>query len=42
MTRKQTVSAQEAVALKLEEERLVKIRDVLKELPALHYRYLFT
>lgn len=30
---------QEAVAIQLEEERLVKIRDVLKELPAPHYRY---
>ncbi|KAF7221987.1 rho GTPase-activating protein 30 [Nothobranchius furzeri] len=30
----------EAVAIQLEEERLVKIRDVLKELPAPHYRTL--
>ncbi|XP_056149828.1 uncharacterized protein si:dkeyp-68b7.12 [Lampris incognitus] len=30
----------EAVAVQLEEERLVKIRDVLKELPNLHYRTL--
>ncbi|XP_028283093.1 rho GTPase-activating protein 30 [Parambassis ranga] len=30
----------EAVAIQLEEERLVKIRDVLKELPAQHYRTL--
>ncbi|XP_072296526.1 rho GTPase-activating protein 30 [Eucyclogobius newberryi] len=30
----------EAVALQLEEERLVKIRDVLKELPPPHYRTL--
>ncbi|XP_058496696.1 rho GTPase-activating protein 30 [Solea solea] len=30
----------EAVAIQLEEERLVKIRDVLKELPTLHYRTL--
>ncbi|KAM3604843.1 uncharacterized protein V6R79_016957 [Siganus canaliculatus] len=30
----------EAVAIQLEEERLVKIRDVLKELPQLHYRTL--
>nr|XP_057901966.1 rho GTPase-activating protein 30 [Doryrhamphus excisus]XP_057901967.1 rho GTPase-activating protein 30 [Doryrhamphus excisus] len=30
----------EAVAVQLEEERLVKIRDVLKELPAPHYRTL--
>ncbi|XP_026168959.1 rho GTPase-activating protein 30 isoform X2 [Mastacembelus armatus] len=30
----------EAVAIQLEEERLVKIRDVLKELPSLHYRTL--
>lgn len=30
---------QEAVAIQLEEERLVKIKDVLKELPALHYKY---
>ena len=29
---------QEAVAIQLEEERLVKIRDVLKELPRPHYR----
>lgn len=29
---------QEAVAIQLEEERLVKIRDVLKELPKPHYR----
>ncbi|KAG8013830.1 Rho GTPase-activating protein 30 [Nibea albiflora] len=28
----------EAVAIQLEEERLVKIRDVLKELPRPHYR----
>lgn len=31
---------QEAVAIQLEDERLVKIRDVLKELPGPHYRYL--
>ncbi|KAG7220844.1 hypothetical protein INR49_031296 [Caranx melampygus] len=31
---------QEAVAIQLEEERLVKIRDVLKELPTPHYRTL--
>ncbi|KAK6302834.1 hypothetical protein J4Q44_G00271890 [Coregonus suidteri] len=30
----------EAVAIQLEEERLVKIKDVLKELPAPHYRTL--
>lgn len=30
---------QEAVAIQLEEERLVKIRDVLKELPPQHYKY---
>ncbi|XP_062337519.1 uncharacterized protein si:dkeyp-68b7.12 [Osmerus eperlanus] len=30
----------EAVAIQLEEERLVKIRDVLKELPASHFRTL--
>lgn len=30
---------QEAVAIQLEEERLVKIRDVLKELPTQHHRY---
>ncbi|KAM4552602.1 uncharacterized protein PAE49_016015 [Odontesthes bonariensis] len=30
----------EAVAIQLEEERLVKIKDVLKELPPLHYRTL--
>ncbi|XP_060901338.1 rho GTPase-activating protein 30 [Labrus mixtus] len=30
----------EAVAIQLEEERLVKIRDVLKELPAPHYKTL--
>ncbi|XP_032387829.1 rho GTPase-activating protein 30 isoform X2 [Etheostoma spectabile] len=30
----------EAVAIQLEEERLVKIRDVLQELPAPHYRTL--
>lgn len=30
---------QEAVAIQLEEERLIKIRDVLKELPSPHYRY---
>ncbi|XP_039999028.1 rho GTPase-activating protein 30 isoform X2 [Xiphias gladius] len=30
----------EAVAIQLEEERLVKIRDVLKELPTPHYRTL--
>ncbi|XP_037537835.1 rho GTPase-activating protein 30 [Nematolebias whitei] len=30
----------EAVAIQLEEERLIKIRDVLKELPAPHYRTL--
>ncbi|GLD50754.1 uncharacterized protein AKAME5_000390200 [Lates japonicus] len=30
----------EAVAIQLEEERLVKIRDVLKELPTQHYRTL--
>ncbi|XP_017266337.1 rho GTPase-activating protein 30 isoform X2 [Kryptolebias marmoratus] len=30
----------EAVAIQLEEERLVKIRDVLKELPSPHYRTL--
>ncbi|XP_070700665.1 LOW QUALITY PROTEIN: rho GTPase-activating protein 30 [Pempheris klunzingeri] len=30
----------DAVAIQLEEERLVKIRDVLKELPAQHYRTL--
>lgn len=30
----------EAVAIQLEEERLVKIRDVLKELPSQHYRTL--
>lgn len=30
---------QEAVAIQLEEERLVKIGDVLKELPGPHYRY---
>ncbi|XP_061587881.1 rho GTPase-activating protein 30 [Cololabis saira] len=30
----------EAVAIQLEEERLVKIRDVLKELPTLHHRTL--
>lgn len=30
---------QEAVAIQLEEERLVKIRDVLEELPPQHYRY---
>lgn len=29
---------QEAVAIQLEEERLVKIKDVLKELPAPHYK----
>lgn len=33
------VLLQEAVAIQLEEERLVKIRDVLTELPAPHYRY---
>lgn len=33
-----SVPLQEAVAIQLEEERLVKIRDVLKELPAPHYR----
>lgn len=27
------------MAIQLEEERLVKIRDVLKELPSPHYRY---
>ncbi len=31
--------SQEAVAIQLEEERLVKINDVLKELPTPHYRY---
>uniref|UniRef100_M3ZTV9 Si:dkeyp-68b7.12 n=1 Tax=Xiphophorus maculatus TaxID=8083 RepID=M3ZTV9_XIPMA len=34
------VPLQEAVAIQLEEERLVKIRDVLKELPDPHYRTL--
>lgn len=34
-----SVFLQEAVAIQLEEERLVKIRDVLKELPTPHYRY---
>lgn len=34
-----TCVLQEAVAIQLEEERLVKIRDVLKELPAQHHRY---
>lgn len=33
-----TVVMQEAVAIQLEEERLVKIKNVLKELPPPHYR----
>lgn len=33
------VYLQEAVAIQLEEERLVKIRNVLKELPEQHHRY---
>ncbi len=31
-------SLQDAVAIQLEDERLVKIREVLKDLPALHHR----
>lgn len=30
---------QDAVAIQMEEARLVKIKEVLKELPAPHYRY---
>lgn len=33
------LSSQDAVAVQLEDERLVKIKEVLKDLPALHYRW---
>ncbi|RLV62153.1 hypothetical protein DV515_00019615 [Chloebia gouldiae] len=34
------LSPQDAVAIQMEEARLVKIKEVLKELPAPHYRTL--